>query len=196
MDLPYQTIVVDPPWAYPQGLAGGGANHLIGGRARTTAEQGQVVRKSLPYPSMSVNQIAALPVPALADAHCRLFLWATMRYLPDALRLLDQWNFQYRQTLVWDKTPNIPPLGGSVAPNASEFLLVAVVGKPPLRGRWPTSVIRSRKPRSEHSRKPEVFLDLVETVSFGPYLEMFARRNRLGWDTWGNEAIEHVEVNA
>lgn len=49
-------------------------------------------------------------------------------------------------------------------------------------------------PRGAHSAKPEAFLDLVEQVSPGPYLELFARRQRLGWDTWGNEALEHVEM--
>lgn len=49
-------------------------------------------------------------------------------------------------------------------------------------------------PRGKHSEKPEAFLDMVETVSPGPYLELFARRNRLGWDTWGNEALEHVAL--
>ena len=55
-------------------------------------------------------------------------------------------------------------------------------------GRW------HQWPRGRHSEKPEAFLDLVEQVSPGPYLELFARRNRLGWDTWGNEALEHVEL--
>ena len=49
-------------------------------------------------------------------------------------------------------------------------------------------------PRAEHSRKPDAFYDLVEQVSPGPYLEMFSRRSRLGWDTWGNEALQHVEL--
>jgi hypothetical protein len=49
-------------------------------------------------------------------------------------------------------------------------------------------------PRGAHSAKPEAFLDMVEQVSPGPYLEMFARRNRLGWDTWGNEALGHVSL--
>ena len=48
----------------------------------------------------------------------------------------------------------------------------------------------------EDSAKPEAFIDLVEQVSPGPYLELFARRQRLGWDTWGNEALEHVELSA
>jgi N6-adenosine-specific RNA methylase IME4 len=51
-------------------------------------------------------------------------------------------------------------------------------------------------PRGKHSAKPEAFLDLVEQMSPGPYLEMFARRNRLGWDTWGNEALQHVDLEA
>jgi N6-adenosine-specific RNA methylase IME4 len=132
----------------------------------------------------------------MADKDCRLFLWTTNRYLPDSLTIIAGWGFSYRQLLVWDKTPNIPPFGGSVAPNSGEFLIVAVQGKPGRVSRWPTSIIRARKGRTEHSRKPDVFLDLVESVSPGPYLEMFARRQRLGWDTWGNEALPHVELTA
>jgi N6-adenosine-specific RNA methylase IME4 len=49
-------------------------------------------------------------------------------------------------------------------------------------------------PKMAHSQKPEAFLDLIERVSPGPYLELFARRNRLGWDTWGDQALQHVEV--
>jgi N6-adenosine-specific RNA methylase IME4 len=51
-------------------------------------------------------------------------------------------------------------------------------------------------PRGEHSAKPDLFMDLIEQMSPGPYLEMFARRQRLGWDTWGNESLEHVDLAA
>jgi N6-adenosine-specific RNA methylase IME4 len=141
---------------------------------------------------MKLEEIRAIPVVQLADEDCRLFLWATSRYVPEAFNLLALWGFEYRQLLVWDKTPNFNPMTGSVAPIAGEFLFVAVRGRPKRVDRWTTSIVRARKARTEHSRKPEVFLDLVETVSPPPYLELFARRNRLGWDTWGNESLEMV----
>jgi len=101
-----------------------------------------------------------------------------------AFMVMSEWGFAYRQTLVWHKT---------VAPNCAEFLLVGVIGKPKRIGRIPSNVIK-RGPHHEHSRKPELFCDLIEQVSPGPYLELFARRNRLGWDTWGNEALCHVDL--
>jgi N6-adenosine-specific RNA methylase IME4 len=194
----YQTIVADPPWPH-EGFAALGTGHLINGRKRTYEERGPIGAQPaspMPYPTMSISEIAALPIPQLSDKNCRLFLWATNRHLPDAFDLMRHWDFIYRQTFVWDKTPNVNPLGGSLSPNAAEYLIVGVNGTAPRKGRWHTNIIRSRKARPEHSRKPDVFLDMVEATSPGPYLEMFARRNRLGWDTWGNEALEHVEVGA
>jgi N6-adenosine-specific RNA methylase IME4 len=189
----YRTIVADPPWPYPEGFARLGTNHRKkDGSKRTIEERGAITKIELPYGSMQLAEIAVLPIPALAEDDARLFLWTTMRYLPDAVDMTRQWGFTYKQMLVWDKTPWFQPVGGSVAPNAAEFLLVATRGTPPRSGRWPTSVIRARKARTTHSRKPDAFCDLVEAVSPGPYLEMFARRQRLGWDTWGDEALNHV----
>jgi N6-adenosine-specific RNA methylase IME4 len=192
-DKKYRTIVADPPWHY-DGFAqqGNDAPHK---RDRDRgASPAAIVVVPLPYPSMTIADIRAIPIPTLADRDARLFLWTTNRYLPEAVALISAWGFVYRQLLVWDKTPNFNPIGGSVAPNAGEFLIVAVRGAPSRLGKWPTSIIRARKPRAVHSMKPEVFLDLVEQVSPGPYLELFARRNRFGWDTWGNECLEHVDL--
>lgn len=190
----YRTIVADPPWTYSSIPVRTDRPHR---QARERGEVGvAIASQPLPYPSMSADEIAALPISSLASPDCRLFLWATNAYLPEALSLITRWGFGYRQLLVWDKSPTFNPLGGSVAPNACEYLLVATRGAPPRIGRWPTSVIRGRKPRAEHSRKPDVFLDLVESVSPPPYCELFARRNRLGWDTWGNEALAHVDLEA
>jgi N6-adenosine-specific RNA methylase IME4 len=140
---------------------------------------------------MSIAQIEALPVSEMAQKDARLFLWATNRHLPFAFGVIRAWRFKYRQTLTWKK---LDGLSGSVAPN-SEFLLVAARGAPGLLQRLPNAVIE-RSQTKTHSRKPDLFLDLVETVSPGPYLELFARRQRLGWDTWGNEALPHVELTA
>jgi N6-adenosine-specific RNA methylase IME4 len=177
----YRTIVVDPPWDYPEGFAT---------RSRTPGKwTGPIWYYDLPYPSMTFEEICALPVHDLAEPDARLFLWATNRYLDDAFDVLRAWRFKYRQTLTWKK---LDALSGSVAPN-SEFLLVASRGAPGIKTRLANAVIE-RSQTKTHSRKPDVFLDLVEQVSPGPYLEMFARRQRLGWDTWGNEALEHVAI--
>ncbi len=176
----YRTIVADPPWEYDEGFA--------------YKENGEFRHQSLPYPSMTMEEVLALPVRAMADtAGCALFLWTTNRYLGDSFDVLGAWGFRYRQTVVWSKT-NAQPVGGSVAPNA-EFLLVARRGPLTWSGpRWESAVIEA--PRSTHSRKPEVFMDLIESISPPPYLEMFSRRARLGWDTWGNESLGHVEMSA
>ena len=174
----YRTIVADPPWDYPEGFA------LGPGR-------GTLEIRPLPYPPMTLEDIAALPVRDLAAPKSRLFLWTTNRYLADAFDILAEWGFRYRQTLVWHKLDaNLP---GSIAPNSAEFILVGTRGAPGRLATLPSAVIATTR-RGGHSAKPEAFLDYFESVSTGPYLELFARRQRLGWDTWGNESLNHVEL--
>lgn len=177
----YRTIVADPPWSYE-----GFATAPQGDRKRGLKPK----KAALPYGEMTVDAISALPVAALADPEgARLFMWTTNRYLPDAFRVMAAWGFTYAQTLTWHKTGNPSPFGGSVAPIHAEFLLVGSVGKVPVLNRWASSVIAANKPRDEHSRKPDVFIDMVEHTSPGPYCEMFARRARFGWDYWGDESL-------
>ncbi len=174
----YRTIVADPPWqydAFPMGHGDG------------------FVTRELPYNGMALPEIAALPVADYADpAGAALFLWTTNAYLDEAFDVMTAWGFKYRQTLVWRKT-NPHPVGGSLASNA-EFLLVGRRGAHRWTGRWPSAVIDA--PSREHSQKPEVFMDLIEGCSPGPYFEMFSRRARIGWDTWGNQSLGHVELEA
>jgi N6-adenosine-specific RNA methylase IME4 len=173
----YRTIVADPPWEYNDGFA--------------YLEQDGYRREELPYPSMSIEDICALPVAELRPSYkegAALFLWTTNLYLRDAFDVIDAWGFRYRQTITWHKS-NAMPAGGSVAPNA-EFLLVARYGQHRWHGaKWGRASFTA--PAHEHSAKSELFLDLIEQISPPPYLEMFARRNRIGWDTWGNEALDH-----
>lgn len=177
----YKTIVADPPWPYEDGCVALGPGH---GVLRS--------RQPLPYQGMTVKDICELPVHRFADSDCRLFCWTTNRYLRDAFSVLDAWGFRYRQTLVWHKTDT--NLRGSVAPNSVEFLFVATKGSPVRIGTMPSAVVATPHGR-RHSQKPESWLDYVELVSPGPYLELFARRQRFGWDTWGNESFEHVELS-
>jgi N6-adenosine-specific RNA methylase IME4 len=126
-----------------------------------------------------------------------LFMWTTNRYLPDAFNVVNAWGFEYRQTIVWAK-PSFP-IGGCVTPNAAEYLLVGRRGTVRLKDKWPGgSVVTAPKgaKAGSHSSKPEVFLDLVERVAPGPYLEMFARRARFGWDYWGDQSLGTAEMAA
>lgn len=176
--MKYRTIVADPPWDY-------GADGL---RQPMNVGRESQHRDPMPYASMSLAEIAALPVREMAEDDSRCFLWTTNRFLPDSFDILEAWGFLYRQMLVWHKTRSSPI--GHIGPNRAEFLLVGRRGRPGMKSRFPSSVITATP--MTHSAKPEVFLDYIEAACYGPYLELFARRNRLGWDTWGNEALEHV----
>jgi len=178
----YRTIVADPPWYYEGFIPG------------YTPANGTTHEGALPYAMMGLDEIKALPVAALAHDDSRLFLWTTNRYLGAAFEVMDAWTFRYRQCVVWRKTGRVPPFGGSIAPNHAEYLLVGVRGKPATGERWQTNVFDI--PRLDHSQKPEAFLDRIEAVSPGPYLEMFARRARFGWDYWGNESLGTAEMAA
>ena len=176
----YRTIVADPPW--PQ--RGGGS---LRGAWKFGDAGGDSI--PLPYALMTVDEIAALGCPAERDAH--LYLWVTSGFLADGFRVLDAWGFRYSTTLVWAKTPIGAGLGGPYG-IATEFVLFGRRGTlPTLRkeGRnwwhWKRAYDERGKPR--HSAKPEEFYALVEQVSPGPYLDMFARRTRIGWDSWGDE---------
>lgn len=177
--MKYRTIVADPPWEYDSWPIGRGAKF------------GQ--RLPIPYPTMSLEEIAGIPVRELAEKDAHLYLWTTQRYLDDAFDIARLWGFKHSTTLVWAKPPlGIGP-GGTYAPNA-EFVLFCRRGV--LKASQRLNTCWWSWPRThEHSRKPEAFLDLVESVSPGPYLELFARRQRIGWDTWGNEALEHVTLD-
>jgi len=174
--MKYRTIVADPPWPYPVAMKA----NVGTGRSNRLVE--------LPYPSMTVDEMAALPVADLADEDARLFLWTTNTHVPLAFGVMEAWDFSYRQLLVWEKTRSTPQ--GHIAPNRAEFCLVGRRGHPAALARFPSSVIRARP--GHHSQKPEAFMDWIERCSPPPRIELFARRNRFGWDTWGNEALEHM----
>lgn len=169
---PYSTIVADPPWAYDEGF--------INGPARGA---GWSNRHKLPYSPMALHEIAELPVAELvAPTGAFLFLWTTNRYLPDAFTVLEAWGFGYRQALAWKKG-DASPFPGAVAPNTLEFLLVARRGSVKRSGTAASALVEAN--RGTHSAKPGAAYDLIEKVSPGPYVELFARAPRLGWDSWG-----------
>lgn len=138
------------------------------------------------YPTMSFESVCTLPVAALAEDDAHLWLWAVNGLLEDAYRVVRAWGFSPLTLVTWCKPG---PGVGHYLRNNTEHVILASRGAPMVPALKPLSTWYVW-PRGAHSAKPEAFLDLVEQVSPGPYLELFARRNRLGWDTWGNECLD------
>jgi N6-adenosine-specific RNA methylase IME4 len=186
----YRTVVADPPWEYPGGFNGFGT------------------RQPLPYASMSLDEIRAIPVADMLEREGYLYIWTTNKYLEHAFSVVRAWGCTPKQTLVWCKEPMGKGLGGMFV-TTTEFIVVGqkiregsnAHGKRTNGERVPTSWFQWKRPyRSDgkpmHSAKPDGFLDLVESVSPGPYLELFARRARFGWDYWGDQSLGTAEVAA
>ncbi len=178
-DQKFATIMADPPWRF-QNRTG-----------KIAPEHARLAR----YSTLSLQEICDLPVQNhLKDtAHC--YLWVPNALLPDGLRVLDSWGFQYKSNIIWHK---IRKDGGSDGRgvgfyfrNVTEIILFGVKGKnartlPPARSQ--VNLFGTRK--REHSRKPDEQFDIIESCSPGPFLELFGRGVRKGWTVWGNQANE------
>jgi N6-adenosine-specific RNA methylase IME4 len=184
----YSAIVADPPWDHSDGTGVKFMQEYEPSlKARQTSRSPKVAGKPpLPYPVMQVGEIAALPVGELAARDAHLYLWATSRYLRDAYDIAAAWGFKVSIPLVWMKPSRGWLPGGTFYPTA-EFLLFARRGSLPAKTRVRHQVFQW--PRGVHSRKPEPSYAMVERVSPGPYLELFGRRHRPGWEVWGDQAI-------
>lgn len=157
----YRTILADPPWDVEQRGARGAQMH---------------------YRLMTVEQIAAMPVAELAEDDAHLWLWVTNATLRSGYDIAEAWGFTVRSPLTWVKFR----LGlGVYLRNSTEHLLFATKGHAPVRFRSQPTWINA--PVQDHSHKPEEQYALIERISPGPYLELFARRHQPGWDAWGNE---------
>lgn len=172
----YQVIVADPPWSYLWGTGKDGGNFA----------------PEKHYETMSVDEICALPVKDLRDKNSVLALWTTGPTLPDALRVMVAWGFKYKTMLfVWvklnPKALTIVTGPGSYTRSACEYVLLGMRGHMKRASTDPISQILW-EPRGRHSAKPEVMQTHLEALWPGcSYLELFARRERPGWDVWGKE---------
>jgi N6-adenosine-specific RNA methylase IME4 len=173
----FATILADPPWQF----------------ANRTGKMAPEHKRLNRYPTMSLSEICALPVESLADSTAHLYLWVPNALLPEGLQVMHTWGFAYKTNVVWykirkDGGPDRRGVGFYFR-NVTELLLFGTRGKkartlPP--GRSQENMICSMK--REHSRKPLEQYDIIESCSWGPYLELFARGSRRGWDCWGNQA--------
>lgn len=192
MSAKYRTIVADPPW--PIVWTGGGATRVNGRGERHTNHQ---FRKGLQYDTMSVDAIAALGITDLADDNAALFLWTTeeMALEGHATRVARAWGFEPMRTIVWCKRS--PGLGKFPRPS-HELVLVCRRGSIDFDSAntmsWQIWKAPSDGAGRKHSAKPDGFYDLVEQVVDGPYLEIFARRARFGWEYAGDGSLGTVEI--
>ena len=164
----FATILVDPPWPLQ-----GGEKH---------------------YRTMSLARIKALPVGALAARDAHLWLWTTNALLPKAYEVAEAWGFTVRSPLTWVKFRL--GLGGRYQlRNATEQLLFCTRGRAPLGSRSQPTWFNA--PVTEHSRKPAEQFAIIERVSPGPYLELFARRrpeSNLPWAVWGDQVVSDIRI--
>ena len=159
--MKYGAILADPAWHF--------AVRSAKGEGRSALQH---------YNIMSHADIAALPVADYAAPDCVLFLWTIDTHLPRALDLIKAWGFTYKT--------GSPFTGMGYWTRANpEQCLLATRGKPKRVDKGVARWIDA--PRREHSRKPDEIYDRIERLVDGPYLEMFARQTKAGWDSWGNE---------
>lgn len=186
----YSTIVADPPWPHPD----------TGGRTQSTAGnwrgKWRGYESKLPYDRMSVEDIASLPIADVVGENAHLYLWTTNGFLRDAYTVVEAWGFKPSTLLTWCKAPMGIGLGGAYT-ITTEFVLYARRGSLKPTRRWDSTWFQFKRPYNgapAHSAKPEGFLDVVEQVSPGPYLEIFARRARFGWDYAGDGSLGTVTI--
>jgi N6-adenosine-specific RNA methylase IME4 len=177
----YRCISIDPPWP-----------ERGGGKIKRGADRH--------YPLMSIPQIIATVLRASVwrpdPKGCHVWVWATNNYLPHALECMRAWGVRYITMGTWAKAtpgytgvhdtsfvPQRPGLGQYLR-GQTEQLLLGVIGHLAVEAAGQTLILA---PRGRHSEKPEVAYELIEKVSPGPRLEMFARAPREGWDVWGNQ---------
>jgi N6-adenosine-specific RNA methylase IME4 len=191
----YSTIVIDPPWPHPDS-----GTRTLGPKKEAVFWGGNTVGKAsvVPYRRMSVEEITALPVGDLAAQDAHLYLWTTNRFMRDAYAVAEAWGFKFSTILTWCKAPMGIGMGGAFT-ITNEYVLFCRRGSLKALSRFDRTWWNWKRPYKQngapsHSQKPEGFLDVVEQVSPEPRLEMFARRNRLGWDTWGDEAMNHIDL--
>lgn len=177
--MKYLTILADPPW--PQ---------TSGGRRLRKREP--PLRTSLPYQAMSIEQIKSLPIGELAEESAHLWLWTTNQHLETGFSIMAAWGFKYLSPIHWIK----PSGQGSWFINRTQTLLFGYKKKCvfPL-ARYRPNIISTGDPL-RHSQKPEASFILIEAISPGPRLELFARQRRRGWSAWGNEVESDIKLSA
>lgn len=174
----YGAILADPPWRF----------EVWSGKGKARAADNH-------YTTMTMEEIAYLPIENVASENCALFCWACWPSFPQALEIIEHWGFTYKTMgFMWVKGAGLPLFPEDVRDQVgmgywtranSEPCILATRGKPKRLNADVRQVILDK--RREHSRKPDEQYERIERLVSGPYLELFARQEREGWDSWGHE---------
>ena len=182
-DKKFSTIVADPPWQF-QNRTG-----------KVAPEHKRLSR----YSTLALQEIKDIPVQLAAKDTAHLYLWVPNALLREGLEVMEAWGFKYKTNLAWYKIrKDGGPDGRGVGfyfRNVTELILFGVRGKNVRTlqpGRSQPNIISTRK--REHSRKPDEQYKIIESCSWGPYLEMFSRGNRKNWSCWGNQADNYFPL--
>lgn len=177
----FATVLADPPWQFQN----------------RTGKMAPEHKRLSRYPTMTLQEIKDLPVEAIVKDTAHLYLWVPNALLADGLQVMEHWGFTYKTNLIWYKVrkdggPDRRGVGFYFR-NVTEMILFGVRGKNARTlqpGRSQENIISTRK--REHSRKPDEQYGVIEACSPGPYLELFARGPREGWQVWGNQSEEYT----
>ena len=177
----FGAVLIDPPWRFQN-------------RTGKVAPEHRRLKR---YRTLSIDEIAQLPVGRLAAPRSHLYLWCPNAFLAEGLYLMKHWGFTYKTNLVWCKVrKDGGPDGRGVGfyfRNVTELVLFGTKGS--LRtlapGRRQVNHFATRK--REHSRKPDELYPIIEACSPGPYLELFARESVPGWTQWGDELETYMD---
>jgi N6-adenosine-specific RNA methylase IME4 len=165
----YQVIYADPPWPY---------------NAEQHGREAQKTVLADHYGSKSIEWLCDLPIRDLAAPNAVLFLWTTSpKIFEGAQQVIDAWGFEYKSSMVWDKVKHNVGYYVSVR---HEFLLICTKGSclPDNRKLYDSVVTVER---TGHSEKPDRFYEIIEDLYHGRKIELFARKKRSGWESWGNQ---------
>lgn len=187
--MKYAAIIIDPPWEY------GNPRALVGNGGRGSAGASKIIQADVSqhYDTMTLKELRRLDIPAAEN--CLLFMWVTNPFLCDGsgARLVKKWGFAPKTVITWAKVksdgfkPSMKT--GHWFRSASEHVIFAVRGKVKRPDDFPAIPTWFSSCRLPHSVKPEHIHEYAElAMPDGPYLEMFARRVRPGWDLWGDQA--------
>ena len=180
----YSVVYADPAWSYdfkePTASKGGAKG------------SGYSAGVNYYYGTMTTKQILELPVKKICEKDCVLFLWATNPLLPEALETMKAWGFKYKTMITWHKE-RCKGMGYWFRGH-TEHILVGVKGN--------VKAFRSlehnikKLPVEKHSKKPDEFRQMIDAVTgnLGNRIELFARNNHDGWDAWGNEVVESINL--
>ena len=176
----FSTILADPPWRFQN----------------KTGKMAPEHKRLSRYSTLSLEEIATLPIASVVTDPAHLYLWVPNALLADGLETMRKWGFEYKTNLIWYKVrkdggPDRRGVGFYFR-NVTEVILFGIRGKNARTlapGRRQENMIVARK--REHSRKPDEQYDLIESCSPGPYLELFARGTRPGWFAWGNQSEKY-----